>query len=209
MKQTNSRTIKADKNSHFLSDERKFLPANCLFNKGITGCGGTTLEIDCPRNSLILVPNINLVLDKCASHPSLIGVYGDISNTEISSKLQEQLGYHKIIATYDALPRIIECVGPTIYNYFLLIDEYHILFNSYSFRYGPIKFILDNYSKFNKFCFMTATPLEEFNILEEIKDLPRITMEWPQAIKMSISVKNAFFTSKEVLKEILLSKNNN
>lgn len=172
-----NQAIKVKKTSKFLSDEFNNIPSRCLFNKGITGCGGTTLEIESKRNSIILVPNINLVLNKCAVYPNLIGVYGAISESDLDERLQEKTRYKKIMGTYDSLPKILNVLGDTAFDYFLLIDEYHILFNSYSFRYKPIKFILDTYTKFKDFCFMTATPLEDFNILEEIKDLPKITLE--------------------------------
>lgn len=172
-----NQAIKVNETSKFLSDEFNNIPSRCLFNKGITGCGGTTLEIESKRNSVILVPNINLVLNKCAVYPNLIGVYGAISESDLDERLQEKTRYKKIMGTYDSLPKILNVLGDTAFDYFLLIDEYHILFNSYSFRYKPIKFILDTYTKFKDFCFMTATPLEDFNILEEIKDLPKITLE--------------------------------
>lgn len=201
--------INVNPKSKFLSDEFEKLPTKCLFNKGITGCGGTTLEIECKRNSIILVPNINLVINKCAVYPNLIGVYGTVSEQELSNKLQANKGVIKIMGTYDSLPKILNVLKDAAYNYFLLIDEYHILFNSYSFRYKPIKFILDNYTKFKDFCFMTATPLEDFNILEEIKELPKISLTWPQATKMKITIRNTYFTSKEVTSEINKALNQN
>lgn len=206
-----NQTINVKPTSKFLSDELSKLPSRCLFNKGITGCGGTTLEIESKRNSIILVPNINLVLNKCAAYKQLIGVYGEISESDLSLALQARFKYKKLIGTYDSLPKILNVLGEKAFDYFLLIDEYHILFNSYSFRYKPIKYILDNYSKFRDFCFMTATPLEDFNILEEIKDLPRITLTWPQAVKMKITIRSTYFTTKEILKEVnkCLSKDYN
>lgn len=197
-----NKQINVKPTSKFLSDELTKIPSRCLFNKGITGCGGTTLEIESKRNSIILVPNINLVLNKCAVYPNLIGVYGDVSEAELTTAIQKKVRYRKIMGTYDSLPKILNVLGEDAFDYFLLIDEYHILFNSYSFRYKPIKFILDNYPKFKDFCFMTATPLEDFNILEEIKDLPQISLTWPQAVKMKITVRNTYFTTKEVMKEI-------
>ena len=71
-------TYIAESTDNYLSDVITELPSNCLFNKGITGCGGTTLEIESKRNSLILVPTINLVINKTAAYKNLIGVYGDI-----------------------------------------------------------------------------------------------------------------------------------
>lgn len=95
------------------------------------------------------------------------------------------------------------------YKYFLLIDEYHILFNSYSLRYKAISYVLQNFHKFENFCFMTATPLADYNILEELKDLPQVIITWPQAIPVKVEVRNTFFTSKELAKIINDSCNKN
>ena len=193
--------VEANQNSKFLSDVVDNLPSKCLFNKGITGCGGTTLEIESKRDSIILVPNINLVLNKTFVYPNLIGVWGETTQTEFKSKL-DKYSFNKIIATYDALPKLIKWIGNTIYDYFLLIDEYHILFNSYSFRYDAISFILQNFSLFKDYCFMTATPLQDYNILEELKNLPQIEITWPNSIPVHVQVINTRFTCKEVIDQI-------
>ena len=185
----------------FLSDAISQIPSNCLFNKGVTGCGGTHLEIISERDSIILVPNINLVLSKTKQHSNLIGVYGDVTEESFKFQFNKQK-IKKIIATYDALDKLIRWIGEDIYNYFLLVDEYHILFNSYDFRYKAISFILDHFKEFKNHCFMTATPLKEYNILEELKDLDRVTLVWPQSIPVKTELRNVFFTSKEVTKEI-------
>lgn len=99
--------IKADITAVYLSDVLNLLPSNCLLDKGITGCGGTTLEINSGRNSLILVPNINIVLSKCNQHKNLIGVYGETSYSEFTKLFKSKKKNKKIIATYDALAKII------------------------------------------------------------------------------------------------------
>lgn len=38
-----SKTITANKSAKFLSDVISDVPSQCLLNKGVTGCGGTTL----------------------------------------------------------------------------------------------------------------------------------------------------------------------
>lgn len=194
-----TKNLVAAQEAKFLSDVLREIPSHCLFNKGITGCGGTTLEIESERDSIILVPNINLVLNKMDAYKTLAGLYGEITRLQFISKLDKQRKYKKIIATYDSLPKLIDWLGPEIFKkYFLLIDEYHILFNSYALRYEAISAVLTYFKRFDNYCFMTATPLEEDNILEEIKDLDRITITWPQAVKVKAIVEDVFFTSKRV-----------
>lgn len=49
---------------------------------------------------------------------------------------------------------------------------------------------------------MTATPLNEDNVLEELKYLPQILVTWPQAVNVTATIKNVYYTSKEVVRLI-------
>ena len=100
------KTIEVKSTCQFLSEAIEQIPSNCLFNKGVTGCGGTHLEIISTRDSLILVPNINLVLSKVNQHNNLIGVYGETAEYVFKKEYIKQK-CKKIIATYDALPKLI------------------------------------------------------------------------------------------------------
>lgn len=102
------KTILPPDTTNFLSEAISEIPSNCLFNKGVTGCGGTYLEIISNRDSIILVPNVNLVINKTNQHSNLIGVYGEISKETFNHKFQMDFQYKKIIATYDALPKLID-----------------------------------------------------------------------------------------------------
>lgn len=195
-------TINADENALFLSEVLNFLPSHCLLNKGVTGCGGTTLEINSDRDSIILVPNINLVINKTAAHDNLIGLYGDIAKWRFIDNFKKQKGYKKIIATYDSLPKLIEWIGEDVYNYFLLVDEYHILFNSYSFRYSAITNVLNMFRRFENYCFMTATPLTDDTILDELKDLDVIDIHWSNSTIVNATFENVYRTSLRVVELI-------
>ena len=64
------------------------LPANCIFNKGKTGCGATTLAIENRVPTLIAVPTVNLIKNKLPEHADLLGVYGGVTNQEIADYLK-------------------------------------------------------------------------------------------------------------------------
>ena len=191
--------IKIDKRYRYLSQVISELPSHCLIDKGITGCGGTTVELLAPRDSIILSPTKNLVLSK--ETEDYLGVTGDVKNNQIISYIKSKRQYKKIIATYDSLPRLMEII-PDYENYFLLIDEYHLLFNDYSFRGEAIMFVLNNFRKFNDWAFLTATPLKKEFILEELKDVDQIVYEWECAVPVNITLKNTRFVIKELLKVI-------
>lgn len=185
---------------NFLSEYMQELPSNCLFNKGVTGCGGTHLELHLSkRNSLVLVPMIELVKNKISN--AVFGFYGDVSNQALLDYVSSDKPYKKIIGTYDCLSRFIDVVS-NYPDYFLLIDEYHLLFNQYDFRPKAIMYVLNNFRRFKQFCFMTATPLKEEFILPQLKDLERIELEWDNAVSVNITIRDTYYIIKETVLEL-------
>jgi hypothetical protein len=87
----------------------------------------------------------------------------------------------KIVVTYDSLPRVVNVLSDAGYNvyrdFFLLVDEYHILFNHYSFRHAPIKRLLAEAGNFERVTYMSATPIEEEYMLEELKGIQTVVVE--------------------------------
>lgn len=67
---------------------KKELPANCIFDKGRTGCGATTLAIKNHVPTLIAAPTVNLIKNKMPQHPELLGVYSGVTNEEIAHYLK-------------------------------------------------------------------------------------------------------------------------
>lgn len=186
----------------YLSDFIDVLPSHKLINKGITGCGGTTLELKAKRNSLLLFPTIELVRSK--TNPEYLPVDGDVDIYAIRQYVAKRLSnnqFIKIIGTYDSLPKIMQAV-PGCTEYFLLIDEYHLLFNDYSFRSKAILNILINFRKFDDWAFLTATPLNETFTLKELEDIDQITYQWPQATKVDIKIKDTAYIQRELVRII-------
>lgn len=180
-----------DSTKNYLSEVFEFLPSHVLLDKGMTGCGGTTLELTCKRNSVILVPTVNLVENKTT--PGILGVTARTTDKEITDYIDSSIPYKKIIGTYDSLSRLINL---NIKDYFLLVDEYHYLFTYYKFRNSAIKFLLQNYTQFTDWCFMTATPLSDYNILEELKGIKTIKLEWEGKAPLQIKFSPTEFYNK-------------
>lgn len=193
----------------YLNNLIEKLPANCLFDKGKVGCGGTSMAIECNVPYVVCVPFVSLVENKCSQYPNnrrsedILGVYAGVTVTDIKNYVKS-VKCPKIICTYDALPKVIKAVNVKDFN--LLIDEYHLLFNQYSFRKDAIKPILDNYSIFKEFTFMTATPLEEEFVLEELKDLPLVKQDWDDVIEtkvQAVKCKNVEASTIKLIKGFL------
>ena len=54
--------LKINSNNGFLQMEN--LPQNCIFNKVVTGCGGTTVALFNKYNQIIAVPTTELITNK-------------------------------------------------------------------------------------------------------------------------------------------------
>ena len=124
------------------------IPVNCLFNKKKTGCGATELAIRNSIPTLIAMPYVALVKNKTVCRTDdieVLGVYEDITEWDITQFARTHSPL-KIATTYDSLPRVVsalQSIGIDPYKeLFLLVDEWHVLFNSYSFRHRAIRELL-------------------------------------------------------------------
>ena len=174
--------LKIESNDGFLHLED--LPHNCIFNKVVTGCGGTTVVLQNTEDYVIAVPTTELIINKTDITMAGIsrrdyngikpfGLFGRFDEAT-ERKLKDYLnssGTKKIMCTYDKVPKLMEYITPSSYK--LLVDEYQCLLKAYSYRQKAIDGILDNFREFKSFCFMSATPiLPSFkpNCLADVKE---------------------------------------
>ena len=182
--------IHAPIDAKYYSDFMQEIPANCIHDKGITGCGATTLAITNNIPTVIAMPFINLVESKTSQHENLLGVTGDTTEKEIMDYIQ-QAGIIKIAVTYDSLPKVVEAykqaTGKDAFkDLFLLVDEEHVLANQYVFRNPAIKKLLELSRKFERKTFLTATPIDKEFQLKELEDMPLVKIIWDNAPKIKI-----------------------
>lgn len=182
------KSIYAEKNCDYLNEFMTELPVNCLFDKGKTGCGGTTIAIENDKDTIIAMPYVNVIKNKVAQYPNekcnniLFGIHEGITDEEIIDYFKNNK-IRKFAVTYDSLDRLINVLEKEknidVYkDFFLLVDEWHILFNSYAFRNEAVKKVLHHAKQFNEVTYMTATPIEEEFILKELKHLPIKEVIW-------------------------------
>ena len=123
------------------------LPHNCIFNKVVTGCGGTTVVLSNSEDYVIAVPTTELIINKTGRTDAglslfksdgrelpIFGLFGKF-NSQVASDLKSYLeseGTKKIMCTYDKVPRLLDFINPKDYR--ILIDEYHSLLKAYSYR---------------------------------------------------------------------------
>lgn len=187
--------IRASEKDKWISDIKelnKRIPVNCIFDKGITGCGGTELALTNDIDTIIAVPYVSLIRNKESQEKhkgKILGIYDRVGYQEIAHYLLTH-ELKKVVLTYDALPKFIDTckiLNIDVYNkFFLLVDEWHILFNSYIFRNSAITDLLKHARLFKEVTYMTATPIEQKYMLKELKYLPIVELVWPNIRKVTI-----------------------
>lgn len=184
--------IQAPNGATYLSEFMNEIPANCLFNKKLTGCGATELAIRNDIPTIIAMPYVALVKNKTVHRKdnlSVLGVYEGVTDQQIIAHAQS---HHplKIAVTYDSLPRTVQALKAAGLNpykdCFLLVDEWHALFDHYSFRYEAITRLLQEARNFERATYLSATPIERRYVLEELKHLPICEVRWPNLTNIEV-----------------------
>ena len=188
------------------------LPQNCIFNKVITGCGGTTVALFNDRNYVISVPTTELIVNKTGLNEAglstitspdgktkveVFGLFG-VFSYKVKKELKEYLstsGVKKIMCTYDKVAALSKILNPSEYQ--LLVDEYHILLKAYSYRYTAINGVLSHYKDYKSFCFMSATPISpEFKPLA-LEGVEEVNAVWDDTDTLFVALER---TNKPYIK---------
>ena len=149
-------TIEINSKNGFLNIED--LPHNCIFNKKVTGCGGTTVALTNGEKYVIAVPTIELIVNKiggAGDRDGIFGLYGTF-DYQLKKALKNFKG-NKIMCTYNKVEYLDRYIDLSEWR--LLVDEYHVLLKAYSYRKKDINGILQNFKRFKSYCFMSATPI--------------------------------------------------
>ena len=147
-----------------LADVMDAIPSNVIFNKVITGCGATTLEINAARNSIIIEPNVPVIEGKAAKHKDICPVYEKVSLDAVKQYLRCSAdGYKKIVTTPEGYatkvkPALEEIVSNYHSEYFMLFDECEKIIQDVDYR-GDIHLPVDDFFKFDGKAMVSATPI--------------------------------------------------
>ena len=149
------------KEGQYLSDVMNEIPSNCILSKRIPGCGATTLELDTNRNSIIVVPNVPVIVSKCNKYPNLLGVYEGVSQSQIIEYLTNN-PTRKIMTTPESFGKVknaCEKCNINIYtDFFLLEDECHQIIKDVDYR-PDIVMPMNDFFRFNRKALVSATPI--------------------------------------------------
>lgn len=171
-------TIKVPANVNFLNEWAGFELPRGIVNKGITGCGATTLAIEDEHKSIICSPRINLIKNKCQQHKGTLAVYGDVRNGDIEDYLRNS-PKPKLLATYDSVPRLNGLIKDKS-GWRVVVDEYQYLLIDSSFKSETEIALLETLKEFPYVTYLSATPIADkyMRQMDWFKDLPYTVLEW-------------------------------
>jgi hypothetical protein len=169
-----------------LSEVLNFLPAGIIY-KAETGMGATTLELQCPRNSIIVEPLRSTAYTKAANPKNHFPAkyVGTEPNSrkgttpeEIRAYLRETKSYKKFVVVADSLPKVLNSIpAEELSTYHLMLDESDSFQLDATFRDSMEK-CLDIYKTFpsNRRSMVTATPLHFSD--PDLKEEVRLTVRY-------------------------------
>ena len=172
------RTMKVPTNVNFLNEWTGFELPRGIVNKGITGCGATTLAIEDEHKAVICSPRINLIKNKCQQHKGTLAVYGDVRNGDIEDYLRNS-PKPKLLATYDSVPRLNSLIKDKP-EWRVVVDEYQYLLIDSSFKSETEIRLLKTLKEFPYVTYLSATPIADkyMRQIDWLKDLPYTVLEW-------------------------------
>ncbi|SFT27583.1 hypothetical protein SAMN04487890_1311 [Mucilaginibacter polytrichastri] len=133
----------------------------------LCGIGATALELDTPRHSIIIEPNVPVIKGKCKKYNTtrtklILGVYEGITVDEIIEYLESKVQWKKILVTPESFGKVKEAmdeVGINMYEkYFLLIDECERTIQDVGYR-ANITLPMKDFFLFKDKAFISATPI--------------------------------------------------
>ena len=138
------------------------IPSNCILNKTLTGLGATHGEIHSKRSSIIIEPNVPVILGKLGDNEDLEAVYAKCTPYNLKKYLQMDIQYKKIITTPESFHKIRKVAGELNINiyktFFCLFDECEKVTQDVDYRQKISQPIYD-FFKFEQKAFVSATPL--------------------------------------------------
>ncbi len=167
----NTQIIQINKNENgkiqYLTEVLPMIPANTILYKTLTGLGATYGELKADRNSIIIEPNVPVIVGKC-NDPKHKGdsLFGDerVYTEDVIKYLEEKSADKKtkILTTPESFHKVkdaFELMDMDIYGTcFLLFDECHKIVKDADYR-SDITLPFDDFFLFNEKALVSATPI--------------------------------------------------
>jgi hypothetical protein len=211
-----TRTIYIGK-GQFIANLCAFLPANAFINKRYPGGGGTTAELLSKRNSIIIVPNVPVIVGKVKKMMEeykleVLGIYYPFNDPNaIVDYLLSDVPFKNIMVTPESYKKLVKAFeNPKVAekfnrhkDFFLLFDESEKIVQDVSYRKSIVE-PLNDFFRYAERSMISATPIlpsdprfEEYGF-EHVIFQPKF--EYSKAIEIAIT-NNIIYRVRDYLKE--------
>ena len=167
----NTQIIQINKNENgkiqYLTEVLPMIPTNTILYKTLTGLGATYGELKANRNSIIIEPNVPVIVGKCNDpkhkEDNLFGVYEGVYTEDVIKYLEKSADKKtKILTTPESFHKVkdaFELMDMDIYGTcFLLFDECHKIVKDADYR-SDITLPFNDFFLFNEKALVSATPI--------------------------------------------------
>lgn len=196
----NTQIIQINKNENgkiqYLTEVLPMIPTNTVLYKTLTGLGATYGELKADRNSIIIEPNVPVIVGKCNDpkhkENNLFGVYEGVYTEDVIKYLEKSADKRiKILTTPESFQKekdAFELMDMDIYGTcFLLFDECHKIVKDADYR-SDITLPFDDFFLFNKKALVSATPISFSDPRFEMQKFQIIRIEPAFEYKLPVSL---------------------
>lgn len=196
----NTQIIQINKNENgkiqYLTEVLPMIPTNTVLYKTLTGLGATYGELKADRNSIIIEPNVPVIVGKCNDpkhkENNLFGVYEGVYTEDVIKYLEKSADKRiKILTTPESFQKVkdaFELMDMDIYGTcFLLFDECHKIVKDADYR-SDITLPFDDFFLFNKKALVSATPISFSDPRFEMQKFQIIRIEPAFEYKLPVSL---------------------
>lgn len=169
--------------NRYLSELKEFkngLPDG-IINKTKPDVGGTYIAANCNKNYIIVCPFRDLVDSIAADKNNKYNVfkcYKGVYKNDFDKYCNEN-EVKKIAVTYDSFKnKILPWLDGDTDNWYVVIDEYHLILSELDYREDAILGMLDMLKQFKHYSLLSATPIDVNFEIEAFKKLPHYRVIW-------------------------------
>ncbi len=140
----------------------EFIPSNIILDKTLPGLGATHMELHSGRPSIIIEPNVPVILGKAEGNKNWLAVWEKCTPKQVEKYLTSTVKDKKLICTPESFSKIRKAannLGINIYkDYFCLMDECEKYIQDVDYRTRITQPVYD-FFKFDRKALVSATPL--------------------------------------------------
>ena len=170
-----------------------------VLNKTLTGIGATYGELHSHRHSIIIEPNVPVILQKTDEHKNLqpLAVYAKCTEAKIKRYLNSSVQYKKLLCTPESYKKIKKAAGQAGINlytdFFCLMDECEKFIQDVDYR-KRISQPINDFFLFKNKAMVSATPLKMRHPKLERQNFKmiKITPDFDYKVDLNLIVTNNY-----------------